>query len=124
MIATIVCGLIMIACIVVIILDLTDVIYYVNGEVISVLFVASLLVLASSLIYGYVHNGSKEERESERNAIIFLLEQKPDEYSIELAEKYNGKEHLGNNYWCRFTLREENTIDIYSYLIKLEEYEE
>ena len=117
MIATIVCGLIMIVCIVVIILDLTDIIYYANDEVASVVFIVSLFVLFTSLVYGYVSTDSKEERESEKNTIIFLLEQKPDKYSIELAEKYNEKEHLGNNYWCRFTLREEDTIDIYSYLI-------
>lgn len=118
MIATIVCGLVIIVCIVILILHLNDVTYYVNEDAILLLSIVSLLILSTSLILGYVHNGSKEECESEKNTIIFLLEQKPDKYSIELAEKYNRKEHIGNNYWCRFTLKEEDTIDIYSYLIE------
>lgn len=116
MIATIVCGLVFIVCIVILILQLNDVIYYVNDDVILLLSVVSLLILSTSLICGYIPNGSKEKCELEKNTIIFLLEQKPDENSIKLAEDYNRVEHIGNNYWCRFTLREEDLIDIKSYL--------
>lgn len=125
MIATIVCGLVIIVCIVILLLNFTNVIYYKyeNAVVMKLLLALSLFILIISLIYGYVHDGSKEEHESERKTIVYLLETNLNEYTISLAERYNEAELFGNNYWCRFTLREENLIDIKSYLYNNKEVE-
>lgn len=119
MIATIVCGLVIIVCIVILILNFTDVIYYTNDVVMKLLLFVSSLILSISLIYGYAYNSS----ELEKKTIIYLLETNLNEYSVDLAERYNRAEHFGNNYWCRFTLREENLIDINSYLYNDKEAE-
>lgn len=124
MIATIVCGLVIIVCIVILILDFTDVIWLIRTEIPFWRSVASLMILIFSLLIGYKSWGSKEECELEKKTIIYLLETNLNEYSIDLAERYNRAEHFGNNYWCRFTLREDNLIDINSYLYNDKEIEE
>lgn len=116
MVATIVCGLVIIVCIVILILDFTDIIWLVRTEIPFYALVASLMILILSLLIGYKNWGSKEECELEKKTIIYLLETNLNEYSVGLAEDYNRAEHLSNNYWCRFTLREEDLIDIKSYL--------
>lgn len=124
MIATIVCGLVIIVCIVILILDFTDVIWLVRTEIPFWMSVFSLMILIFSLLLGYKGWGSKEECELEKKTIIYLLETNLNEYSVDLAERYNRAEHFGNNYWCRFTLREDNLIDINSYLYNNKEVEE
>lgn len=124
MIATIVCGLVIIVCIVILILDSTDVIFILRTEIPFLISFASLIILIFSLLIGYVNWGSKEECELEKKTIIYLLETNLNEYSVDLAKKYNRAERSGNNYWCRFTLREENLIDINSYLYNNKEVEE
>ncbi len=68
---------------------------------------------AISMIFGYSHSHS-----TKKEVIIYLLEKEVTKENIDLAEKYNAEEHRGNNYWCRFALRDEDLIDIDYYLRK------
>lgn len=70
--------------------------------------------LTAMLLNGYAgpfHHISKEQ-------IVYLLENNPNEETIELAKEYNCDEHMYNNYWCRFTIKDEDLIDIDYYLQK------
>lgn len=67
-------------------------------------------ILGILLCYGYEepqHSFTKEE-------IIKLIEIEPS-VGIEQAIEWNQEESRYNNYFFRFTLREENLIDIYSF---------
>ncbi len=124
MIATIVCGLIIIFCIVGIAImayqwfeSLYDDGSF-SGIICAFLCVigVGIIFLVLSLMIGYYNVDSDAKREFEKNEIVKMLEEGPNEYNVGLAEEHNKKEKQGNNYWCRFTLREEYLIDIKSYL--------
>lgn len=69
-------------------------------------------LLALSLCIGYLpaHSISREE-------VVQALGTTPNSATIRMAEQWNDDEKRGNNYWCRFSLREENPIDINQILI-------
>ena len=87
-----------------------DVVGYAMG---AALIVVAGFVIALSLVVGYgdCHHYSREE-------VVYLLKTTPNEATIDLAKEWNKEEHAGNNLWCRFTIREENPIDIYGILIE------
>ncbi len=118
MIATIICSILILIVICFTIVKrykkdiFTDFPFLVFASSILVTFFVGFLII--SLMVGYCtpsHNYNKE-------TIIYLLENDFSKENIELANNYNGKEHYGNNYWCRFTLRNEDLIDIEYYLQK------
>lgn len=69
----------------------------------GVLLLACLLSV--SLIFGYTDYGNREE-------IIYKLQYEYSDETITDAENYNFRVKFGNNYWCRFSLRNEDLIDI------------
>lgn len=124
MIATIVCGLVIIVCIVAIVVGYFGWSACPSNENWYVTICASLCImwkvsicLVISLTQGYYNVDSDAKREFEKNKIVEMLEECPNDYNtIILAKEHNYNEKNGNNYWCRFRLRKEYLIDIRLYL--------
>ena len=81
----------------------------------SIPIVFPAVILATSLINGYMdHHGDARKEDIEQ-----ALRMMPDNpYIIEMAEEWNSDEKHGNNLWCRFTLKDEDLIDIYQILLE------
>ena len=80
---------------------------------------AASLLTGITLFWGYAklsHSFTKEE-------IIEVIEAVPS-VGIELAYDYNHSEHAFNNYFFRFTLREEDLIDIDFYLEEMKKWKQ
>lgn len=114
MIATIICGcLIILSCVLIFLTvkyDAEDIL----GVILIFLLVSNSIVLMGSLLSGY----SFEPNLQEKHAIETLLEVDPNLYNIEKAKEYNKDVQFGNNLWCRFTIedRSDYLIDIDIYL--------
>ncbi len=118
MIATILFILILIVCTIIVILDSIGKIHVDDYFGLGLAMIFGCIFFLACIFSGYIPELQKEDIELEKDEIIYLLEEQPSQYSIELAQKYNRQEKNGNNYWCRFTLREEDLIDINACLLK------
>lgn len=78
----------------------------------GLIIIISVTIISLSLLMGKPHHSFS------RQYIEYLLENDLSKENLTLAEHYNIEEHTGNNYWCRFTLRDENLIDIDYYINK------
>ena len=64
------------------------------------------IILFVSLFFGYKKVPNKKEE------IVYKLQYEYSDETIKEAEDYNSEVKFGNNYWCRFSLRNEDLIDI------------
>ena len=114
MIATIICGcLIILGCVFLFLAvkyDAEDI----WNAILIFLVVSNSIILLGSILSGYTFEPNLQEK----HAIETLLEVDPNLYNIEKAKEYNKDVQFGNNLWCRFTIedRSEYIIDIDSYL--------
>jgi len=116
MIATIVGSIVVLLCIGVIIVFHKEAY---SGNVLGFGFgisIAAIFIAAMSITAGYAPRESTYTKEQ----ICLLLRHSLSTETIKLAENYNENLEFGNNYWCRFTLRDlsEDRIDIDYYLTK------
>lgn len=116
MIATIICGILILLCI-------AGLIIFIDEEkmTLAILGVITTLVMILAVSLGIGRSISKDNTEKyflEKEHIEYMLENKPDLYIIEQAKSYNHKIQIGNNNWCRFTIEDRSAylIDIDSYL--------
>ena len=122
MIVTIVLGILILVCIIVIIKILTtaslstDAMDFIPICVVFILVCGGALTLC--LTSGESIKKSSYDYFEEKSQIEYLLENSPNMYVIKLAEKYNSKVQNGNDYWCRFTIenRDEYLIDIDTFI--------
>jgi len=115
MIATIICGVLILLCI-------AGIIIFFDNEKITRLSlgVITVLVMILAVALGTGRSISKVNTEKyflEKEHIEYMLENKPDLYIIEQAKSYNHKIQIGNNYWCRFNIEDRS-----AYLIDIEKY--
>lgn len=121
MIATIVFGLLVIIGIVFLVLtgfehDKKPILYELGA---GMLFVA-IVIEAISLVFGY--GITKKDLPLDRDSIVILLENNPyDANALKMAKEYNDKISTGNNYWCRFSLKDIEEININYYLDQAKE---
>ena len=69
------------------------------------------IILSVSLLSGYKKTDNKEE-------ILYKLQYEYSNETVKEVEKYNSNVYFGNNYWCRFSLKNEDLIDIDYYKSK------
>lgn len=114
MIATIVCGTLIILSFILFLLAIKYDADGIGKFILLLLLISSSCVLIGSLLSGYTFEPNLQEKQ----AIETLLEVDPNLYNIEKAKEYNKDIQFGNNLWCRFTLedRSEYIIDIDIYL--------
>lgn len=112
MIATIICGAVLLVLITLALINtIEDGFWSDFFGGIGALILCVGLVLGFFLYLGY----SKPYHEYTKEQIIQVLETTPS-VGVKLAKDWNRMEHQDNNYFFRFTLREEDLIDIDYYL--------
>ena len=97
--ATIICSILVIFVIWCAIENQSGAISVFGGAIIGV-------ILSLSLLFGYKKLPNNKEE------IICKLQYEYSDKAIKEAENYNSEVKFGNNYWCRFSLRNEDLIDI------------
>ena len=78
------------------------------------LAVSSVLIVSFLLVMGY----SEPKHEFTKEEVVQTLRDNPNPVTIKLAREWNEEEHEYNNYFYRFTLRDEDSIDIDQILIE------
>lgn len=77
-----------------------------------------LMMLSLLMAFGTVMIGYGNNHIYKKEYIISLLEEEVNLDHINMAIRWNKEEKMSNNYWFRFTLKEEELIDINYYLIR------
>lgn len=111
MIATIICGLILLLGIVLSIIAIKERDETV-GTASAILITISIGISSISLCFGYI---DQTPSNLEREDLIENFKRCPCDYHYEQIEKWNEHIEIGNNYWCRFKLRDTDlyTIKVY-----------
>lgn len=112
MIATIVCSIVIVLLIIFTIIASKKCDFFFTGLNIGSIF-ATIVLLIVSLGFG-----QQPKHSLNKQTIEYLLETDLCKENLTLAENYNEEEHRGNNYWCRFKLRDEDLINIDYYINK------
>lgn len=117
MIATIIC-IILVLLGVFLIVDGLQSDDYRHGEMIFCFGITTTVGAVALMIISLVTGYTGPKHDFTREEVVQALKDNPNSVTIEQARKWNREEQSGNNYFFRFTLRDENLINIDQILLE------